>query len=133
MGGGATRERGRPDRMLSRFVPLSFPAMRTRPPCRRERNLPETNEKRVIHEGPRRDTKRDGSATSTRLWPGNPARALWWASSHDPCWLITGSKSSVGKFLIHIDAQDAQDIQDSFQETASLSWRESAKPHRIIA
>ena len=28
MGGGATRERGRPARMLSRCVPLSFPAMR---------------------------------------------------------------------------------------------------------
>jgi len=42
----------------------------------------------------------------------------------------TGSKSSVGKFLIHIDAQD---IQDSFQETASFSCREAAQPHRIIA
>jgi len=39
----------------------------------------------------------------------------------------------MGKFLIHIDAQDAQDLQDSFQETASFSCRESAKPHRIIA
>jgi len=39
----------------------------------------------------------------------------------------------MGKFLIHIDAQDAQDLQDSFQETASLSCRESAKPYRIIA
>ena len=28
MGGGATRERGRPARMHSRSVPLSFPAMR---------------------------------------------------------------------------------------------------------
>ena len=28
MGGGAPRERGRPARMLSRCVPLSFPAMR---------------------------------------------------------------------------------------------------------
>ena len=27
MGGGATRERGRPARMLVRCVPLSFPAM----------------------------------------------------------------------------------------------------------
>ena len=27
------------------------------------------------HEGPRRDTKRDGSAASTGLWPGNPAGA----------------------------------------------------------
>jgi len=48
-------------------------------------------------------------------------------------WLETGSKSSVGTFLIHIDAQDAQDLKDSFQETASFSCRESAKPHRIIA
>ena len=62
------------------------------------------------HEGPRRDTKRDGSAASTRLRPGNPARAPGWASSHDLCRLVTGSKSSVGKFLIHIDAQDAQDF-----------------------
>ena len=28
LGGGAPRERGRPARMLSRCVPLSFPAMR---------------------------------------------------------------------------------------------------------
>ena len=28
MGGGPTRERGRPARMLFRCVPLSFPAMR---------------------------------------------------------------------------------------------------------
>ncbi|MDE2757201.1 MAG: hypothetical protein OXI92_11720, partial [Acidobacteriota bacterium] len=36
-------------------------------------------------------------------------------------------------YQMNIDAQDAQDIQDSFQETASVSCRESAKPHRIIA
>ena len=38
MGGGATRERGRPARMLSRSVLLSFPAMRHPATCRRERH-----------------------------------------------------------------------------------------------
>ena len=38
MGGGATRERGRPARMLSRCVLLSFPAMRHPATCRRERH-----------------------------------------------------------------------------------------------
>ena len=36
--GRPTRERGRPARMLSRCVPLSFPAMRHRATCRRERH-----------------------------------------------------------------------------------------------
>ena len=44
-------------------------------PGRRGRGLPETKEKRDIHEVTRRDTKRDGSAASTGLWPGNPAGA----------------------------------------------------------
>ena len=37
MGGGPTRERGRPARMLSRCVPLSFLRCGSRPPCRRQR------------------------------------------------------------------------------------------------
>ncbi|MXZ34189.1 MAG: hypothetical protein F4X19_02870 [Acidobacteria bacterium] len=46
--------------------------------------------------------------------------------------LVDGNRFKVkhGQIFTHIDAQD---IQDSFQETASLSCRESAKPHRIIA
>jgi len=38
MGAGATRERGRPARMLSRCLPLSFPRSGTRLHCRRERH-----------------------------------------------------------------------------------------------
>ena len=38
-------------------------------------DLPETKEKRVIREGTRRATKRDGSAASAGLRPGKPAPA----------------------------------------------------------
>ena len=50
-------------------------------------------------------------------------------SSH-VCWLEIGSKSSMSRGFIHIDAQDAQDF---FQEETNFQCRESAKPHRIIA
>ena len=96
-------------------------------------SLFEINEKEFStksHEGSRRDTKRDSSAASTRLRPGNPARAPGGTSSHDLCWLVTDSMSSMSRWFIHIDAQDTQ---DSLQETASFQCRESAKSHRIIA
>ena len=50
-------------------------------------------------------------------------------------WLQTGSKSSMGRFLIHIDGQDGQDgqdLQDFFGDggLAILDIRESADLHR---
>ena len=36
-------------------------------------------------------------------------------------WLETGSKSSMGRFLIHIDAQDGQDLQDFFRRRRPCS------------
>ena len=50
-------------------------------------------------------------------------------SETTPCagWLETGSKSSMGKLLIHMDAQ----VHRIFPETAGLySWT-SANPHAI--
>ena len=45
-------------------------------------------------------------------------------------WLETGSNSSIGKFSIHIDAQDAQDF---FLDTAGLDSWTSVMPLAIIA
>ena len=80
MGGGATRERGRPARMLSRCVPLSFPAMR------HPATLPAGTAWARPKQGPGVVAGRAG----WRRWPrlcqemcGRDARAPGWASSHD--------------------------------------------------
>ena len=52
-------------------------------------------------------------------------------SETTPCagWLETGSKSSMGKLLIHMDAQDAQDFSGDGW-LVFLDIRKSARDHR---
>ena len=79
-GRGATRERGRPARMLSRCVPLSFPAMR----------LPATLPAGTAWARPKQSPGPVAGRPGWRRWPrlcqdlcGRDARAPGGASSHD--------------------------------------------------
>ena len=141
------RERGRPARMLSRCVPLSFPAMRH----------PATLPAGTAWARPKQSPGAVAGQPGWRRWPrlcldlcGRDARAPGGVSSHDvaaarevhrssclfvvrpqqlssvsssnhlsgrggaettPCsgWRETGSKSSMGSWLINMDGQDIQD------------------------
>ena len=80
MGGGATRERGRPARMHSRCVPLSFPAMR------HPATLPTGTAWARPEQSPGAVAGRPGWRRLPRLREdlcGRDARAPGWASSHD--------------------------------------------------
>ena len=75
-------------------------------------NLKQTK-RRVIHEVTQR-TRMGRQAGRLchigRAVARQPGALPGWASSHDLCRLETGSKSNMGRCLIHMDAQDAQDF-----------------------
>ena len=80
MGGGPTRERGRPARMRSRSVPPSFPAMRH----------PATPQAGTAWARPKQSPGAVAGRDGWRRWPrlredvcGRDARAPGWASSPD--------------------------------------------------
>ena len=80
LGGGATRERGRPARMHFRCVPLSFLAMRH----------PATLPAGTAWAGPKQSPGAVAGRPGWRRWPrlcqdfcGRDARAPGWASFHD--------------------------------------------------
>ena len=78
--GRPTRERGRPARILSRCVPLSFPAMR------HPATLPAGTAWARPKQSPGAVAGRPGWRRETRLYQdlcGRDARAPGWASSHD--------------------------------------------------
>ena len=121
MGGGATRERGRPARMLSRCVPLSFPAMR------HPATLPAGTAWARPKQGPGAVAGRAG----WRRWPrlcqdlcGRDARAPGWASSHD----VVAAKQvhrSLCLFVVRLQQRSA------VSSSNDLPGRAAARPIRI--
>ncbi len=149
-----TRERGRPARNLIRASSLRFrghsleqstkpafagfatlvpsPMRARRPRSRVGPSRPSPGAARPY--SPRPD--RSETALQFSLLPARPLKNLTGALRRlRTGWRETGSKSGMGKRLIHIDAQDAHDI---FQETACLKQPKRDKralcktPHRDL-
>ena len=124
MGGDPTRERGRPARMHSRWVPLSFPAMRH----------PATLPAGAAWARPKQSP---GGAAGRARWRrmNQAAGSLCGRDARARCW-GTGSKASTGKFFVHIDAQDAQDLSGDGWEACtrkSEAYQGSSSAFREVA